>query len=159
MLGVGSFNSDSDGGYYYIEKVSNYNLLGSYIEQGSDEVDLFAPVHLPNGAKITKMTYYFNDSTSDGYTLAELVRSQPGSHDDDCELIFFAISGNNDASGDQTLVATEPIPSIAGAKTVDNSKYSYLVHVLFDGDLQGLEPSDDNPPMRTYGALIEYSYY
>ena len=92
MLGAGSFHSDSDGGYYYIDKWPSYGLLGSYIQQGSDEVDLFAPVQLPDGARIRKVTHYFNDSTSDGFVLAELVRSEPGSYDDRCKIIFFGFS-------------------------------------------------------------------
>ncbi len=152
MLGSGSFHSHSDGGDYYIDKVPNYNEVGNYLEQGSDEVDLFAPIQLPDGARITNMTYYYNDSTSDGYTLAELVRCEPGSHDDYCDLILFAMSGNNEAPGDETKEATEPIQSIQGGRKVDNSKYLHMVHIVFAGVLE------DHFPLRAYGVLIEYIY-
>ena len=119
MVAPGSFSPDADGGDYTID------VHNRYLEQGSGILDLFAPVQLPQGAEITKLTYYCFDD-SDSYTYANLVRSNPSSYGVEFDIIYSAWSERD--IGDQTVEAVAPKP---GTEVVDNSSYSYLVHIFF----------------------------
>ena len=134
MIAPGSFSPDSDGGDYTID------VHNSYLEHGSGILDLFAPIQLPDGAEISKLTYYCFDD-SDSYTYANLVRSNPSSYGVEFDIILSAWSERD--IGDQAVEAPAPKP---GTEVVDNSSYSYLVHIFFSG----------GSGMRAYGVLIEY---
>lgn len=137
MLGPGSFHADAGGDNYSID------FLNRYISQGSGIVDLYAPVQLPHGARITKLIYYTFDDTA-FYTYAFLVRSSPADYGTLYDFVYDAWSVGS--SGNQTIVETTP--TTADAEVVDNSRYSYTVHIYFSG----------GSGMRAYGVRIDYEY-
>lgn len=137
MIAPGSFHADSGGDDYSID------FLNRYVTQGSGIVDLYAPVQLPHGAKITKLIYYTYDNTA-FYTYADLGRSSPADYGTQFNSVYSAWSAGN--SGNQTIV--DDTPATAGVEVVDNSRYSYTVHIFFSG----------GSGMRAYGVRIDYEY-
>lgn len=137
MIAPGSFHTDSGGGDFYID------LFNRYVTQGSGTVNLYAPVQLPHGARVTRLIYYCYDNTAH-YTYADLTRSSPADYGARFDNIYLVISAGD--SGNQTLVDDTPVA--AGAEVVDNSRYSYLVHLHFS----------DGSGLRAYGVRIDYAY-
>ena len=137
MIAPASFHADSGGDSYSID------FLNRYVTQGSGIVDLYAPVQLPHGTKITKLIYYCRDNTA-YYTYANLVRSSPADYGTQFDSVYSAWSTGD--SGNQTIV--EDTPATAGTEVVDNSRYSYAVHIYFSG----------GSGLRAYGVRIDYEY-
>lgn len=137
MISPSSFHADTS-------SASNYSIdiFNRYLEyDGSTSVNLYAPVQLPHGAKITKITYYcYNDTIYQNY--ATLLRSSPADYGTEFDSIFFASAAST--SENQTIIADTPLPD---TNVVDNSRYSYGVHVLLAETGQ-----------RLYGVRIDYEY-
>jgi len=137
MIAPGSFHADAGSDDYSID------FLNRYVTQGTGIVDLYAPVQLPHGARITQLTYYSYDITT-FYTYADLVRSSPADYGTQFDSVYSAWSAGS--SGNQTIV--DSTPGAVDAEVVDNSRYSYVVHVYFSG----------GSGMRAYGVRIDYEY-
>ena len=135
MLSPGSFHADTNSSGVY-----SIDTFGRYIEYQSGDVDVYAPVQLPHGARITQMIYYCrNDAIV--WNDAFLLRSSPADYGTASDNVFYAAS--NASSGDQTIVDT---PN-EGTDVVDNSRYSYVVHIRLREVGQ-----------RAYGVRIDYEY-
>ena len=137
MIAPGSFHADSGGNDFAIDQFNRY------VTQGSGIVNLHAPVQLPHGAKVTRLIYYCSDNTA-YYTYADLTRSSPADYGTRFDNIYVVMSVGD--SGNQTIV--DDTPAAAGAEVVDNSRYSYLVHLHFS----------DGSGLRAYGVRIDYEY-
>ncbi len=107
---------------------SGYSLYST----GVGTQKFFAPVQLPDNAKVTKVTFETHDNDpSLGIAWMLLRRSVSGSAADLSPLASHATSAGSVASGWQNLVDT----SIAtGKDVVDNLNYSYFLQVKFNGN-------------------------
>jgi hypothetical protein len=105
--------------------------------QDTSSTDYYAPVQLPDGATVTKMTFCWRDgSASDGkaYLMRTTLAGSAGT------------MANVNTSGSTGTADCDDDLTISGAG-VDNSQYAYyLKWELPDSDVYG------------YGVIIEYSY-
>ena len=99
-----------------------------------------APVQLPDGAVITKMTFYFLDNIA-GYTEAILSRTE---HSNNAVSRMANPDASSDSSSWQTLVDS----SINNAR-IDNNEYAYHVEVFL---------SVPSTFLKAGGIVIEYDY-
>lgn len=112
-----------------------YRLINPATGVGPDFV---APVHLPNGATVTKVVVYFYDDSSDGsdYVWVWLGRNE---HDNDFSTMAYVFSTDvgDGSNHDDTI----------DYATIDNSQYSYFLEL----DLH-------STAVVAYGVIIEYTY-
>ncbi len=95
----------------------------------------FAPVQLPHGATVTRLSFYYADDSATGGGVAEL---RVNDMDDTFRQMAYVTTVDGQASGyDDTI-------SFA---TIDNSQYAYYVQC-------NLDDSD----VHAYGVIIEYAY-
>lgn len=97
-------------------------------------------VHLPHGATVTKVTYYFRDAAANNTSLHMYSGLLTGAG-----LGMMATVSSSGTPGNSSGYDD----SIAYA-TIDNSQYAYYLVV----DLPGGEGTN----LRAYGVLIEYTY-
>ncbi len=95
-----------------------------------------APVQLPHGATVTRLTFYWRDTSSSNGVLSLYRNGLAGTSS---LMAYASTSGNagNGSSYDSTI----------SYATVDNSQYSYFLSL-------GLPDSN----VWCYGAIIEYTY-
>jgi hypothetical protein len=131
---------------------NNQTTLGLYqddntfVAANGDGRQIMAPVNLPHGATINRITVYYSDLDVLGdFTIAFYRKPFAGS--------------NQSLSSRSTLLVTLGVqdfdlPAIAAAnRVVDNSNYSYRVHVTFSASGQGPALLDQ----RIYAIRIEYT--
>lgn len=131
---------------------SNQTVLGLYqddntfVAANGDGREIMAPVNLPHGATITRVTVYYSDLDLLGDFTIALYRKSFG-------------GANQTLATRSTLlvtvgVANFDLPAIPVAnRVVDNSTYSYRIHVTFTASGQGPTLLDQ----RLYGIRIEYT--
>jgi len=111
-----AFQPGSDVGY-----TNTYGNGGAYINSGSGA--LVASVHLPDGAQVTALKAYFND-TSAADMSATLHRFYHGGG----SYVTMASVGSSGTGGAMTDTDT----TITNA-TIDNAAYGYLIYAFSDG--------------------------
>ena len=84
-----------------------------------------APVHLPDGALVTKMTAYYNDSNDTKTLNVYLIRSYLGSNSE----MASAASLDGQYKTDDTTISNA---------TIDNYNYTYWAYVYLPSDMMGL---------------------
>jgi hypothetical protein len=111
---------------------------------GGASVYLYAPVQLPDGARVKRLTYHCRNTSSghEGVNEARLLRTAPASFDGSYDAILSAVS---EGLGDDTVVDNTPL---SGAAVVDNSQYAYVVEIHFHGGLR----------QQAFGVRIDYAY-
>jgi hypothetical protein len=128
----------------------NQTVLGLYqddntfVSPNGDGRQIMAPVNLPHGAVITKVTVYYYDLDLLGdFTIAR----KP-------------FAGANETLSTRTTalvtvgVQNFDLPAIpVASRTVDNATYSYRIHVTFSAAGQAPGLLDQ----RIYGIKIEYT--
>ncbi|RAV97883.1 hypothetical protein DQQ10_26365 [Pseudochryseolinea flava] len=131
---------------------SNETVLGLYqddntfVTANGDGRQIMAPVNLPDGATIQNVTAYYSDLSVLGDFTISLYRKS-------------FTSGNEVLASRSTLLVTvgivsfNLIPTALFGQVVDNSQYSYRVHVTFTASSQGPGLLDQ----RLYGIRIEYT--
>lgn len=117
-----------------------YWITSSWIRNLDGSSDYYhAPLQLPHGATLTKLTFFWKDgsSTDDGY----------------CQLWQSGLSGgwgvgiaSADTDGDTGLASSSTV-TIAAMGTVDNSQYGY-----------GLTVYLPDFSVEAFGAIVEYTY-
>ncbi len=117
----------------------------------------YAPVQLPQGAKVTKIRFFYYDNDPDNsfhnvatYFYRRQITDAEPVIDDEMDRLSWEFSGSSVNSGlVQSVNHTEWYPSFI--TEIDNENYQYVLKVgcLFLGG----SPSDDT---RFYGARIEY---
>ncbi|NMC16027.1 MAG: hypothetical protein GYA40_05210 [Chloroflexi bacterium] len=116
----------------------------------SDEFELYntsslgifasAPVYLPDGAVVNKVTFFYYDGTASYHTSAYLTRTMlSGQIGNDMATIYSSGSGYGYGS-DTTIV--DP--------TIDNQNYAYFVDIFI--------PGDNLMNLRVTGLRIDYGY-
>jgi len=119
---------------------------GSYVFAKGNSRQIIAPVNLPHGATIQSITIFYEYTTLLGL------------------LPFSANFDRKPYAGGNTVLSTVApllsvgtssigMPGIAG-EVVDNSTYSYRVHITFNNIL---DTNDANGLARIYGIRIQYS--
>jgi len=130
-ISAAAFTAYQDG-YDYV------NTARHLVHNGGPQGWYLAPVYLPQGATVTRVTFHWYDnSTSNG--LVRMQRTQFGL-DDFLEMAYAASSGSPGyGSSEDTSIAYD---------TIDNTQYAYWV--VWD------IPATDQ--FRACGVVIEYSY-
>ncbi|RLC76864.1 MAG: hypothetical protein DRI61_12535 [Chloroflexi bacterium] len=114
----------------------DFTNFGNRLINNNDISDFYnAPVQLPHGATVTKMTFYWYDTSSDNGSVV-LRRCSGSSCKEMAEVDTSGSSG--DGSSDTSSISYNPI---------DNSQYTYFLHL-------DLPDSDVN----AYFVVIEYTY-
>ena len=117
-----------------------YSITSLWVRNLDGNSDYFyAPLELPNGATITKLTFYWSDSSTsaDGYCTLSRGNLQ-GSYGLGMAAAY--------TSGDTGDAASSEDISIELA-TVDNSQYGYILTVYLPDS--GVE---------AYGVIVEYTF-
>ncbi len=97
-----------------------------------------APVDLPHGATVTKVTFYFYDDSSVGSDYASVWL---GRNDHDNSFSQMADVTSNDAGDSSNQDDT------INYATIDNSQYSYFLELCLNSSA-----------VWAYGVVVEYSY-
>jgi hypothetical protein len=144
MLAATDFKTDSDA-----DKFFRY-YTGNTIEptSGTSGIGISAPVHLPQGAQITKVTAFYYDSDPASAPLIDLYRGITGT----LEIVgnlSAAMPGDSFASGE----TSSSVDVIGGATVVDNSRYSYMI-------IGTLNRSDTTPSQvqRLHSVRVDYTF-
>ncbi len=119
-VSAGDFDAASSGGAVVSGNV-DFGLGGSFLRSGSDL--LIAPVHLPQGATVTKVTFYGYDLHTTNISIVLLRSLFHGT----TQPIMAAHTSSTSAGA---YTATDTSISLAN---VDNSQYSYYVEVELVG--------------------------
>jgi hypothetical protein len=144
MLAASDFKADSDQDTFF-----RY-WGGNNIEpaDGSSGIGISAPVHLPQGAHITKITAYYYDSDPNSAPLLDLYRGIT----DTLQLVgnlSSALPANSFAAGEDVRSVAV---SGAGA-VVDNSRYSYMVIATLNRD-----PATPAHTQRLHSVRVDYDF-
>ena len=100
----------------------------------------YAPVHLPQGAKVKSVTLYYLDNHSGGEVQFSLRRQDPSIHWSWTMCYYFT-------QGYSNSVRSQTITTISDNK-IDNRKYSYYIQVYF---------SQPESLLRFFGVKIKYT--
>jgi hypothetical protein len=103
---------------------------------------LFAPISLPDSARMTSLDLYVYDGDAIVNISGSIIRQTFGSSVATSVATTTATSG----SPGTTSVAVSSISSVTG--TIDNANYSYYIRV---------DSKQDNSDLRIYGAKITYT--
>ena len=112
----------------------DYRNYGYRIHTIDEDWGFYAPVQLPHGATITKMTFYWWTQLGSSGKLS-LYRNQLNNYYD---LMGFAVTGSGIGSSTDSSISYA---------TIDNSQYAYYFE---------FEPDDTF--CNCYGATIEYTF-
>jgi hypothetical protein len=113
-----------------------YENNGHYLTAGSSQ-NYVAPVQLPNGVTVTKVTFYFYDESSanDDYAVVNLFRNNNNGSDYPMAYIW-----SNDSGYSSTYDDSIDFPLI------DNSQYSYFLNLWLN-----------STNVSAYAVIIEYT--
>ena len=116
----------------------DYTNYGYYLTNDNDLGDYFvAPVQLPHGVTVTKLTFYFYDDIApSSHSYAYLYRADLAGSTDNLAFVQSTSTGNDSAYDDSINYAT-----------IDNSQYAYYLWLILD--------TSDH---KAYGVIIEYTY-
>ena len=119
-----------------------------FIESGSEYLCLYAPVHLPQGVKVTGMGLYAYDVSADGCRLRlHKITYKSQVHFYPVRLASVS-STDNPSEVPYSLSITNIASTEEGYEIIDNTDGSYFVDLHI--------PSGE--PLRFYSAFIEYEY-
>jgi hypothetical protein len=117
-----------------------YEIVSGWVRNSDGDSDYYdAPLELPHGATLTKLTFFWEDgsSTDDGY----------------CQLWRIVFSGGRglglasvNTNGDAGVADSSEV-TITMLATVDNSQYGY-----------GLTVYLPDSSVEAFGAIVEYTY-
>ncbi len=113
---------------------------GKYLAAQTPNLQFWmAPVYLPDGATVTKFTFYWANTSSSVAGSATLYRTD--------------FKGNEDKMAQITAVVDTPDPTSShedtiNYATVDNTNYDYYIW---------LRLRQENGEVRAYGATVEYN--
>jgi hypothetical protein len=117
-----------------------YTNSGYLLSNSNGTSDNFvAPVQLPQGATVTKVTFYFFDSSSAG---SDYGRIQMFGNENDSNTFAMADVLTTDAGG-----AGSNFDDSIDDATIDNSQYSYYLRLTLNTSV-----------IYAYGVIIEYTY-
>ncbi len=114
----------------------NFHNAGLRLDNVDGASDFyFAPVQLPHGATVTRLSFYYDDDSASGDGVAELrVNDMDGTF----RQMAYVVTVTGQSSGyDDTI----------NYATVDNSQYAYY-----------LQCNLDDSDVYAYGVIIEYTY-
>ena len=118
---------------------------GFYVTGGTPSGSFYAPIQLPSGAVLKKLTYTSQDNSGASFTSATIARAKNSSPASLPGLAFVTTQGQpNSAAWQQreTSNITDP--------TIDNATYSYSLRVFLGDNLaNGIEAGP---------VVIEYTY-
>lgn len=103
---------------------ASYNLTGPQATEAAGQ--FIAPIHLPNGATITKATFYSNEISSSSFV--NLIRSTRPFNTQ--EQIF----GFNWTGGDESGSFSKQSSEFNLDETVDTENYQYYIHSIMGGN-------------------------
>ena len=144
MLTASDFQPDSDQDQY----VRYFGRNSIEPASGSPGIGISAPVHLPQGAQITKMTAWYYDSNPNEAPLIDLYRGIT----DTLELIGPLSS----ALPDPAFAGGNDVRSVSvtgSTAVVDNSRYAYMVIASLSRDTTSL-----NQTQRLSALRIDYAF-
>lgn len=144
-LGIQSYETDVTGGLTHL----GFWVIaagGETFSRDTDPGKYFAPVNLPQGAKVTKVVAYWEDYNSGNAQInlynRELTASGSGTN-----MVGLSTSGTSGTfSSSQTTSISEP--------TIDNSTHIYTLAFDSPASETGAPPK----PINFYGVVIEYTY-
>ena len=119
-------------------KGNNYMYLGS----GSPNNFFIAPVHLPQGAKVTSVVVFYEDSDATGALEVTMVKTNLYSG-------AYSVMATWESSGTPGLTSYKISP-ILGGNTIDNNGYSYTFLLNFTSDSAGNN-------VRLYKIKVNYN--
>ncbi len=107
----------------------------------------YAPIQLPNNATVTKLTFYWADSSNLNGSVTLYSTDMQGS-----ETFMAAVfsSGGSSGGGGGTTVTSSSSSTSISAPTIDNSTYSYYLYLNLPTDTNGAT-------IKAYGVTVEYS--
>ncbi len=106
-----------------------------------------ASVQLPHGATVTKLTFYWTDSSNADGSAALYRIDLAGS--EDLMAKAFSSGGSSSSNGGSTVTGSSEDTSIDNAQ-VDNSQYAYYVWLTLPTDVYG-------STVDAHGVVIEYT--
>jgi hypothetical protein len=130
-----AFQTVSQGGMYY-------HNAGYLENQGVAALYFFAPIYLPHGATITKVTSYWHDADATDLSIALDKMSNVDGATNSGYIAAFNSSGT---AGDGSTIRTG---GDIISPVVDNAGYNYCLSL-------GMEGSSAN---KLYSVVIEYTY-
>jgi len=107
---------------------------------------LIAPIHLPDGAVIQQILFYYMDRDAQNLALSVMRRAYTGNND---PVIPTWNSTGNSSSVQTSMHAPSP-----GKEVIDNSLYSYRVIINLNPTSDANDSND--PTHRVYGLQIKY---
>lgn len=126
-----------------------YDLSGGGVTPPSSISSNFyalAPIQLPNNAMVTKLTFFWEDS-SNADARAALYQTDMQGHEN--EMVSAFSSGGSSGGGGGTTVTSSSSTSITPA-TIDNTANSYYLFLNL--------PTDSNSAtIKAYGVTVEYT--
>jgi hypothetical protein len=96
----------------------------------------YAPVQLPHGSYVTKLTFYWKDESTTYDATLSLVRNELNDNSNVMATVTSTGDAGNGSGYDDTI----------GYSTVDNSSYAFHLNLVIRPDMAG------------YGAVIEYTF-
>lgn len=121
-----------------------HNYYEIYNSSATESLVVAAPVYLPQGAKVNKVTMYYYDTNSEGYVRAYLTRVPLGGGLAGFQDLASLVSDTNTgyANFSDNIIAYE---------TIDNATYSYLIDLYFSYPAA-------TTSLRVTGFRIDYEY-
>ncbi|HEX8061045.1 MAG TPA: hypothetical protein VF473_08930 [Cyclobacteriaceae bacterium] len=112
----------------------------------ADGTSFIAPIHLPDGATIQKITLYYMDREATNMIMNVYRRPFAGANE--------AIISTWTSTGTSTTIQNAVQTPLIGKDIIDNSTYSYRVVVKLNPGLDTVTSAD--PAQRIYGIQIQY---
>jgi hypothetical protein len=137
-----SYVSVSAAAFQPYNNILSYSNSGSEVSAGNTvPTTFYAPVQLPHGATVTKVTFYWYDSIDDDEAYCDLRRNALDGTDE-----WVASMVSKDAAGagsTETETINNPV--------VDNANYAYYLYLY-------LPYVDIDNQTKGYGVIIEYTF-
>lgn len=140
-----------DGGAGCTWRVFATESYGAFATGSDTNCDLVANVNLPHYANITELSCYFWDtSITDSIDAARLYRTNLTEAEPTPSTIY-ATTGTMFSNDTIVRKFSDSITSVVGADVVDNSTYTYHLHIIFS---EGTDTADQT--LRLYGCTVGY---
>ena len=109
---------------YDNDQVFSASVSGFYNDAGSTSDFYYAPVSLPDGASITKLTAYINDNSASDLTVK--LFKNPNGTSTFTEITSVVSTGASGSTQSPTIIMLNP-------EAIDNTSNSYVLQFDFDG--------------------------
>ncbi len=120
---------------------------GGVTPSSSSSVLSYAPIQLPNNATVTKLSFYWADSSNSNGNVSLYRTDMQGN--ENAMAAAFSSGGSSGGGGGTTVTSSSSTTTISSA-AIDNTAYSYYLYLNLPIDSNGAS-------IKAYGVTVEYT--